>query len=162
MPEKFITNSFIGFSSLKWVGNSIFAIPLWANMLLRISPENEEIHIVKNYDEERGENKEIAVCCAWTKNRKLYCVNNLSKCIDVFDENGKSEGFFHIEIADDFDKQMEERILSNNQPLFEESGFFSIRAYTKYALIFSIWNKSDGLRDKNKNSIGKKVFKSLK
>lgn len=132
MPEQFAIKKVIGFSSLVQIGNSIFAIPLWANMLLRIIPSNTEIQTVKNYDEERGNNEEIAISCAWTKNRKLYCMNNLSKCIEVYDENGNTVEFFHLTFANNFFKQMEKQILHNKEALFGESEIFPIGSYIRY------------------------------
>ncbi len=155
MPDAFSIKKVIGFSSLIQIGNSIFAIPLWANMMLRVIPGNTEIQTVKNYDAERGNNEEIAISCAWTKNRKLYCMNNLSKSIEVFDENGNTVEYIHMTIADNFCKQMEEKILHNKEALFGESEIFPIKAYLKY---ISIWNLSDkyGI----KHLIGEKILKS--
>lgn len=161
MPDGFATNKIIGFSSLIQVGNSIFAIPLWANMLLRIIPENIEIQTVKNYDKERGKNEEIAICCAWTKNKKLYCMNNLSKCIDVFDESGTIEKSCHIILADGFCEQIEEKMLSNKISLFGESRIFPIKAYKNYIPLYYIQKIDDKQNMKKKTSIGEDVFKNL-
>lgn len=161
MPDRFVTNRIIGFSSLIQVGNSIFAIPLWANMLLRIIPENIEIQTVQNYDKERGKNEEIAICCAWTSNRKLYCMNNLSKCIDVFDESGTFEKSSQMILADGFCEQIEKKMLSNKTSLFGESRIFDIKAYKNYVPLYYIHKIADKQNMGKKDSIGEEVFKNL-
>lgn len=162
MPENFVTKKIIGFSNLMYVGKSIFAIPLWANMLLKITPQNTEIQMVKNYDGERGKNDEIAICCAWTTNGRLYCMNNLSKCIDVFDEDGNTEGSFQVTIADDFCEQMENTILFKKNLLFGENELFPMRAYIKYLSLSLTRKLSDRLDLRKEILIGEEILRNLK
>lgn len=132
LPQGFFVHKIIGFSKLMRIGSSILAIPLWANMLLKIDPDQETIVCLKEYDEERNGSEEIAVCCAWVEEGKLYCHNNLLKQIDIFDEKGYKASI-DLTITEDFCQCMEKRMRDMNQA-FPESPIFSLRDYQKYVI----------------------------
>jgi hypothetical protein len=134
MPEGFKTDQIIGFLDFLQMGDSIFAIPLWANMLLRIVPTDGEILLIRNYDEDRGESKDIAVRRAWVYNGKLYCMNNFTGEIDVFQQNGVFEKSFAVTASENFAHNMGKNIVHNKMQMFAESNIFPLKGYLSYIL----------------------------
>lgn len=88
MPEGFKVERIIGFSNLLKLNGFLYAIPMWSNYFLRININNSQIEVVKNYEAERQGNKEVATCCAWIENDKVYLDNNLAHVIDVYSDHG--------------------------------------------------------------------------
>ncbi len=134
MPEGFRAHEIIGYLDFLQIEDNIFAIPWWINMLIQIVPATGEILPVKNYDEERGENKDVAVRRAWVYNRKLYCMNNFTGEIDVFQQNGVFEKSFAVTASENFAHNMEKHIVHNKTQMFEESIIFPLKGYLSYIL----------------------------
>ena len=155
LPQGFFVHKIIGFSKLVRIGSWIMAIPLWANMLLKIDPGRETIVCLKDYDKERNGNEEIAVCCTWIEKGQLYCHNNLLKQIDIFDEKGYC-GCVDLKIAEDFCQCMEKDMRSINQPL-PENPVFSLTDYQKYV------TQADEtqIQEENRKSYGAGIYSYL-
>lgn len=134
MPEGFKTNQVIGFLNFLHIGDNIFVIPWWANMLVRIVPATGEILPVKNYDKERGENKDVAVRRAWVYGEKLYCMNNFTGEIDVFLQDGSFEKTFAFTASENFSYSMEKNIIKKKMQMFAESNIFPLKGYLSYIL----------------------------
>lgn len=88
MPADFMVKKIIGFSKLVRLQEFIYAIPMWANYLVRININNNMVEVIKDYDSERDGNKQVATCCAWIEGNKLFIDNNLSHGIDIISEEG--------------------------------------------------------------------------
>ena len=134
MPEGFRAHEIIGYLDFLQIEDNIFAIPWWGNMLLQIVPATGEILPVKNYDEERGENKDVAVRRAWVYNGKMYCMNNFTGEIDVFQQNGAFEKSFAVTVSENFTHNMEKNMIHNKTQMFAESNIFPLKGYLSYIL----------------------------
>ena len=132
MPPDFKTKKVIGFSKLISNEGYIYAIPLWANMLLKISLRDKKVITIVNYDEERNGSEEIAVCCAWIWNKELYCLNNLSSRIDIIGEDDNYINSMYLSFSPHFIDQMEKAILNKDCSIWEESPIIDVSAYIRY------------------------------
>ena len=130
MPESFSVNRIIGFSKLVRLNNHLYAIPMWANYLLKINIHTLDIDIIKDYDEDRIDNNEIASCCAWVENDNLCIDNNLNNRIDVCTVEGIIRGH-ELYVQDDF-KRDRIKYISQNGILRYENGRDTLKNLIEY------------------------------
>lgn len=110
LPDLFSVKKIIGFESLIYSDDGIYAIPYWGNMLMYVKNGSKKAICIKQFTEK--ENGVVNEVCSWKKDNQIYCLENHTNTIDIY-MHGELQNCIMLSLEKEFEYRFTKSLVQN-------------------------------------------------